>query len=118
LPDIDIVYTCVEGPEAAAYVRGTATLSNGIAEIEFPEHFQIVASEIGLTVQITPLSADSRGLAVIKKNSEGFEVKELFDGIGNYSFDWEAKCVRRGYEDFQVLQENNEMLENMPEATK
>ena len=118
IPGIDIVYTCVEGPEVAAYVRGTATLSNGIAEIEFPEHFQIVASEISLTVQVTPLSADSKGLAVTGKNSNGFEVKELFDGIGNYSFDWEAKCIRKGYEDFQVLQKNDEMLVNMPEATK
>jgi hypothetical protein len=118
IPGIDIVYTCVEGPEVAAYVRGTATLSNGNAVIEFPEHFQIVASEISLTVQITPLSADSQGLAVTEKNSNGFEVKELFNGIGNYSFDWEAKCIRKGYEDFKVLQKNDEMLENMPEATK
>ncbi len=118
IPGIDIVYTCVVGPEVAAYVRGTATLSNGNAVIEFPEHFQIVASEISLTVQITPLSADSQGLAVTEKSSNGFEVKELFDGTGNYSFDWEAKCIRKGYEDFQVLQKNDEMLENMPEVTK
>ncbi len=118
MPDTDIVYTCVEGPEVAAYVRGTANLLNGTAEIEFPEHFQIVANENSLTIQLTPLSADSRGLAVIQKNGTGFEVQELFEGTGNYSFDWEAKCIRKGYEDFQVLQESHEMQENTRETAK
>ena len=56
-PGYDIVYTCVEGPEAAAYVRGTAELSNGTVEILFPDHFQIVASENSMTILITPLSS-------------------------------------------------------------
>ena len=37
--DKEIWYASLEGPEAAAYVRGTAKLINGKVEIEFPEHF-------------------------------------------------------------------------------
>jgi len=34
---------------------------------------------------------------------EGFKVKELLGGAGNYNFDWEAKAVRSGYEDYKVI---------------
>ena len=52
---------------------------------------------------LTPLSAASRGLAVTQKSEEGFTVQELMSGEGNYEFDWEVKCIRRGHEDFQVI---------------
>jgi len=105
-PGYDIVYACIEGPEAATYVRGTAELSNGTVKIIFPDHFQIVASENSMTILITPLSADSKGLAVVEKSTYGFTVKELSNGTGTYAFDWEAKCIRKGYEDFEVIQES------------
>jgi hypothetical protein len=88
-PDTDIVYACVEGPEAAVYVRGTAHLVNGEAVISLPDHFGSVASPEGMTVQVTPLSADSLGLAIVTKRLSGIEVKELHRGTGNYEFDWE-----------------------------
>ena len=88
-PDTDIVYACVEGPEAAVYVRGTAHLVNGEAVISLPDHFGSVASPEGMTVQVTPLSADSLGLAIVTKRLSGIEAKELHRGTGNYEFDWE-----------------------------
>jgi hypothetical protein len=30
-------------------------------------------------------------------------VRELMKGKGNFSFDWEAKGVRKGYENYQVI---------------
>src|SRR4029077_11993069 len=72
-------------------------------------HFAIVASPDGMTVQVTPLSADSLGLAVVTKRLSGIEVKELQRGTGNYDFDWEVKCVRKGHEDYQVTRSRNEM---------
>src|SRR5207237_6992 len=57
-PGTDIAYACIEGPEAAAYVRGTATLVNGSASVALPDHFQDVAVSDGMTVQLTPRSAD------------------------------------------------------------
>ncbi|MEZ4850556.1 MAG: hypothetical protein R3B93_18470 [Bacteroidia bacterium] len=102
-PNHEIWYASLEGPEAAAYVRGTATLVNGKVEIEFDDHFQLVSNPETMTVILTPLSAKSKGLAVIEKTEGGFIVQELFEGEGNYSFDWEVKCVRRGHEDFEVI---------------
>ena len=99
----EIWYASVEGPEAAAYVRGTGKVIDGKAVIEFPKHFRLIMDPSSLTVNLTPLDASSRGLAVVSKTAEGFKVQELLDGKGNYSFDWEAKAVRKGYEDFKVI---------------
>ena len=89
-PDHEIVYASLEGPEVAAYVRGTGTLSLGRCTVELPEHFSSVVS-LGLTVQITPLSATSLGLAITAKSAEKFVVEELNSGKGSYDFDWEIK---------------------------
>ena len=71
------------GGEAAAYDRGTGQLVNGEATITCPEHFRWVADEASMTVTITPLSAESQGIAVIAKSAGGFKVKELHGGTGN-----------------------------------
>ncbi len=108
-PDTDIVYAAIEGPEAAAYVRGTAHLSNGEAVIDLPEHFTSIASREGLTVQLTPNSATSLGLAVEEKSIERILVRELSNGKGDYEFDWEAKCIRKGYEDYRVIRPHKDL---------
>lgn len=61
----------------------------------------------GMTVVITPLSADSKGLAVIEKGQKGIRIKELSNSRGNYAFDWEVKGIRKGYEDFQVVRDRS-----------
>ncbi|MBK8271269.1 MAG: hypothetical protein IPK83_24305, partial [Planctomycetes bacterium] len=73
-PTTDIWYCCPEGPEAAMYVRGTARLINGRATIELPDHFRNLASEPGMTVQLTPRSLDSKRLATSKVSLSGIEV--------------------------------------------
>ncbi len=65
-----------------------------------------------MTVTITPLSAESKGIAVIEKSNGGFKVKELHGGTGNYTFDYLVMCKRKGYEDFQVMRERPEVLED------
>lgn len=102
-PTKEIWYASIEGPEAAAYERGTAQLGSGRARVEFSDHFSALVSPSTVTVLITPLSADSKGLAVVEKSANGFTVRELHGGAGNYAFDWEVKAVRKGHEDFQVL---------------
>lgn len=102
-PDMDIWYCSLEGPEAAAYIRGTARLNGGSAEISMPDHFIAVASSQGITVQITPLSAGSKGLAVTEKSPERIVVRELFNGNGSYDFDYTVTAVRKGYENYQVI---------------
>ncbi|NJL74263.1 MAG: hypothetical protein HC892_03680 [Saprospiraceae bacterium] len=34
-------------------------------------------------------------------------MKELMKGTGNYAFDWEVKGVRKGYEDYKVIQDRS-----------
>jgi len=107
-PGKEIWYASIEGPEAAAYLRGTATLTDGRGEIVFPHHFQHVINAEGMTVMLTPLSAQSKGLAVTGKSPEGFEVQELLSGQGSYPFDWEVKAVRKGFENYRVIRDKSE----------
>ena len=99
----DIWYCCPEGPEAAIYVRGTGRLINGRATIELPDHFRSLASEPGMTIQLTPGSPNSRGLSFVKKSLDGIEVVELNGGTGNYEFDWRVEAIRKGWEDYKVI---------------
>jgi hypothetical protein len=114
-PNTDIVYACIEGPEAAAYVRGTAHLVNGQATVSLPDHFVSVIGAEGMTVQITPLSADSLGLAVIAKRPSEIVIKELHSGTGTYDFDWEVKGARKGHENYRVIRPSNEIALPRPE---
>jgi len=100
-----IVYTSLEGPEAAAYFRGKFKLKNGHAFIKYPNYFGSIIDDSTITFNLTPLSSNSKGLAVVKKNRTGFEVKELFHGHGNYSFDYTVTGVRKGYENYKVVQD-------------
>ncbi len=102
-PTTDIWYACPEGPEAAMYCRGTARLSNGEAVIELPAHFRALALEQGLTVQVTPLSEETFGLAVVGKSLDGILVHELRGGRGSFEFDWRVEAARRGLEDYRVV---------------
>ncbi len=106
----DIWYACVEGPEAAAYVRGTAHLVGGRATVTFPDHFTAVATSQGMTVQTTPRSAESKGLAVVERSIEGFVVRELLSGAGTYDFDYTVMTVRQGHEDYRVIRPSTEGL--------
>ena len=109
LPGKEIVYACIEGPEAAVYLRGTAQLIEGEAKVIFPENFTLVSSTEGMTIQTSPHSAESKGLAAVERSAEGFRVKELFGGNGNYAFDWEVKAVRKGYENYQVIRDKKQI---------
>ncbi len=86
-----------------AYDRGTFKLTNGEAFITYSEVFGLVINPSSVTITLTPHSADTYGLAVIEKNKEGFRVKELKNGEGNFSFDWEVIGMRKGYEDYQTV---------------
>ena len=107
-PDKQIWYGSLEGPELAAYIRGTGKMINGSARIDFPDHYIQVANAGTMTVIVSPLSSKSKGIAVVKKSNTGFEVEELLDGTGTYEFDWEVKCVRKGYEGFEVVRNKSD----------
>jgi hypothetical protein len=101
----EIWYASLEGPEAAAYARGTAKLVDGRAEIALPDHFVDVCSETAITVHLTPRSADSLGLAYVGSEGNKVLVRELGNGQGTYEFDYMVMDVRAGHEDFRVIRE-------------
>jgi hypothetical protein len=109
-PTRDIWYGCIEGPELAMYVRGTARLVNGRARIELPDHFRKLADEQGMTVQLTPRAAESKGLAAVRVGLDGIEVVELPNGHGNYAFDWRVEAVRKEHRDYRVYRAWDEVL--------
>ena len=112
-----IYHTALEGPEAGTYHRGTAALINGEAVISLPDHFALIASREGMTVQLTPHSAESEGLAVISKSPEEIRIKELRKGKGNYEFDFIVHAVHKKYTDFKVIQDLNRVynVDSSPE---
>lgn len=104
-PGKEIIYVSLEGPEPGVYIRGTGRLQNGEAMIQLPAYFSLVASEQGLTVSATPLSAESYGLAVISKSTTQIVIKELSNGTGNYEFDFIVHAIRKGQEDFEPVRD-------------
>lgn len=93
-PSREIFYASLEGPEAGIYARGTGRLEGGRAVVRLPEHFTAVANPVGLTVQLTPSSADTYGLAVVEKSPTSIVVQELAGGVGNFAFDWVVHAAR------------------------
>lgn len=96
-PTKEIVYTCIEGPEAGMYCRGSATLVNGQATIDLPEHFAAMAAAGTLTVQLTPIG-DCRGLFVVSKAPGQVVVRECQGGTSGVTFDYFVSARRAGFD--------------------
>jgi hypothetical protein len=103
-PTKEIVYVCLEGGEAGTYTRGSAQLTNGKATVNLPEHFSMVTSSEGLTAQVTP-TANCNGLYVAEKSNSTIVVKELNDGASDATFDYLVNGIRKGYENYQAIQD-------------
>lgn len=115
-PTKEIRYAFFEGPEHAVFLRGTAKLTDGAATIELPRHFQVVAAEKGVRVQVTPHSADTFGLAVVERGNKRIVVKELRDGKGEFTFDYFITAVREGFEDHEPVMENTHFTPGFDES--
>jgi len=100
-----VAYVCLEGGEHGVYVRSSARLTNGVAEVDLPEHFALVAADEGITVQVTP-TGDCRGLFVEAKSPQRIVVRECQGGRSNVDFDYTVMGVRRGFEEHEPVQEN------------
>jgi hypothetical protein len=98
-----IIYVSLEGPEAGTYIRGTAKLVDGEAVIHLPEHFSLVTSTEGITVQLTCLD-ECKGLRVAQKSDTQITVKELLSGRSSAKFDYLVQGVRRGFEKEPVIE--------------
>jgi hypothetical protein len=85
--------------------RGTGELKEGMAVIELPEHFSVVAAEEGIQVQVTP-TEDCNGIFVRKTNRERIEIKELMNGKSNARFNYFVTAVRAGFEGHKPMVAN------------
>ena len=101
-PTREIVYTCLEGPEAGTYVRGSAEMVNGKAVITLPDNFGMVTSTKGLTVQLTPRGTWLE-LYVTTATVAQVTVAEAQGRSG--PFDYLVQGMRLGYENQPVIRE-------------
>ena len=112
-PSKEMVYAFFEGPEHAVFLRGKAKLVDGSAVIETPEHFRDVAGvDEDITVQFTPRSEDSEGLAAVEVGKDRIVVKELRKGKGTYEFDYFITAKRAGFEGHEPIQPNRHFSAN------
>ena len=100
-PSNQIVYVSLEGGEAGTYTRGTWKLEDGKAVIELPEHFGMVTSEDGLSIQLTP-RGEWLQLYVVQLTTREVVVQEAQGKSGQ--FDYLIQGVRKGYEHHEVIQ--------------
>lgn len=79
--------------------QGFGRLTNGRAVITIdPLYAETVSLDQPYHVFLTPYSADTAGLAVVKRTATSFEVQELGGGKGAYEFSWRIEAARKGYE--------------------
>ena len=104
-PGKEIFYTALEGPERGMYVRGSATLENGRVTVKLPAHFALLARAEDMSVQVTPGSAETYGLAVVRKKPSEIEVRELAGGKGSFSFDYLVFASRQDMPPLQVVRD-------------
>ncbi len=106
----EIVYVALEGPEAGTYFRGTGRTVGGVAVIDIPESFRLVADEKGLTVVVTPVGKLVT-MAVIKRSLAGIVVQSSED----VEFDYVVNGVRRSFRDFEAVAPNQHFVPNGPD---
>ena len=99
-PGREIVYVALEGGEAGTYVRGIGQLQSGKAVLALPEHFGLVTTTEGLTIQLTP-RGEWLQLYVVELDAAQIVVREAQGKSG--AFDYLIHGVRRGYEQHEVI---------------
>jgi hypothetical protein len=106
-PGKEVAYAFFEGPEHAVFLRGKAKLVKGRATITTPEYFRVVAGkDEDITVQFTPRSIDTFGVAAVQVTKDSIEVRELKGGKHTYEFDYFITAKRGGFEGHQPIRAN------------
>ena len=105
-PTKEIAYVSMEGPENAVFIRGTATLEEGVAYIEMPEYWTQVAADEGITVNLTPEGVWAP-LYVASKSKEKILVQVAEGGPLDATFSYTVMALRDGFQDHEPIQENS-----------
>ena len=96
-----IEYVSIEGPEAGVYFRGRGRAHHGLATIDVPENFRMVAAEEGLSIQVTPIG-ETANVAVLQIDLDRIVVKATQD----IEFFYTVNGVRKAYPNWNPIQEN------------
>ena len=107
-PGSKIVYNSLEGREAAIFCRGAVQLESGRGTIALPEDFVALAAPGTLTVQLTPGSLDSKGLAFEMLGKSHIEIGELSAGQGSYAVHYIVHAQRAGFEGQKTVMSEKE----------
>lgn len=100
-PTKTVVFTALEGDEAATFTRGTARLAGGEVRIDLPEAFAWVTHPgVGLTAHLTPRSGPA-SLWVASVTPAELVVR----GDGDARFDYVVLGLRIGYAESPVVRE-------------
>ena len=102
-----IYFAALEGPEAGTYYRGSSAIVAGKAVIDLPQVFARVTEAEGLTVQLTPLDGWAR--LWVEEKSPGRLVVRQVEGDPPVAFDFLVQGVRKGYADYQVERNGDEV---------
>lgn len=89
-----LVHGAIEGPEAAVYYRGRATLINGLARVDLPLYFEAATALGDRTVQVTPVMRFDKPLPSVLAATEVHEGCFFVGGDVDCEFFWEVKALR------------------------
>jgi hypothetical protein len=102
-PELEIVYTSLEGPEAGTFTRGSARLENGLARVALDESFGWVTHpDLGLTVSLTPRGGFA-DLYVVDVTTSELVVAAAPGSEPDVAFDYHVMGLHVGYEESPVV---------------
>jgi len=80
------------------YLKGTGTLVNGVANIQFDEKYNnLISEKESIIITVTP-NGQTNGVFIQNSKTTGFTVVENNGGKSNTTFSWIAIATRKGYE--------------------
>lgn len=107
---------CQESPEVWFEDFGGGALQNGVTTIQIDPLFsQTVNTQIEYRVYLTP-EGDCKGLYIVNKMPNSFEVRELQGGTSNIPFSYRIVAKRKGYENLRLVKPNGPTPEEVKRA--
>lgn len=101
----EVVYTASEAAEARTEASGVATIEDGRAVIDLPDHFEWVTSDDEpIIVQTTPYASEQVQPQVTERSTDRIVIED-FAGVDEYEVAYTVKGTRDGHEDKQVVRE-------------
>lgn len=106
-----IITSGLEGLEPALYHRGMVQLNEGRATLELPEDFLALADTRSMTIQLTPESLSSQGVAFERVGKNQIMIGELHGGAGSYPVHYVVQARRAGTEQFKAILSEQEFAQ-------